>query len=72
LRFIQAGAFMSRIDLSTQELFLRLGSTPRTRSARADSLFRRLRTEEAKEIAQSMFIAPSMPAFGKARPRDAK
>lgn len=34
---------MSKIDLSTTELFMRLGATPATRSARADSLFRRLR-----------------------------
>jgi hypothetical protein len=38
---------MSRIDISTRELFLRLGATPRARSARADQLFRRLRTEDA-------------------------
>ncbi|MEQ8179878.1 MAG: hypothetical protein RIC52_18035 [Amphiplicatus sp.] len=49
---------MSRIDLSTGELFLRLGSTPRSRSARADKLFRRLRSEEEQELAQSLAKAP--------------
>lgn len=56
---------MSRIDLSTQELFLRLGSTPRTRSVRADSLFRRLRAEEAQSVARTIFTAPAMPELGK-------
>jgi hypothetical protein len=50
---------MSRIDLSTHELFLRLGSTPRTRSARADKLFRRLRSEEQQELAESLKKAPA-------------
>lgn len=50
---------MSRIDLSTYELFLRLGATPRTRSARADKLFRRLRSEEEQEIIDSMTKAPA-------------
>lgn len=50
---------MSRIDITTHDLFLRLGSTPRTRSARADKLFRRLRSEEEQEIAQSLLKAPA-------------
>lgn len=49
---------MSRIDLSTGELFLRLGPTPRSRSARADTLFRRLRSDEEQELAQSLLKAP--------------
>lgn len=50
---------MSRIDLSTYDLFLRLGSTPRTRSARADKLFRRLRSEEEQEIIESITKSPA-------------
>jgi hypothetical protein len=50
---------MSRIDITTHDLFLRLGSTPRTRSARADKLFRRLRSEEEQEIAHSLLKAPA-------------
>lgn len=45
---------MSRIDVSTRELFLRLGATPRSRSARADRLFRRLRTEETEAIVDQL------------------
>jgi hypothetical protein len=45
---------MSRIDLSTRELFLRLGATPLSRSARADRLFRRLRTEEAEALVDQL------------------
>jgi len=50
---------MSRMDLSTYDLFLRLGTTPRTRSARADQLFRRLRSEEEQEIIDSITKAPT-------------
>lgn len=50
---------MSRIDLSTHDLFLRLGSTPRSRSARADKLFRRLRSEEEQDIIDKLMKAPS-------------
>lgn len=49
---------MSRIELTTGELFLRLGPTPRSRSVRADRLFRRLRCEEEEALAQSMLAAP--------------
>ena len=45
---------MSRIDISTRELFLRLASTPQARSARADKLFRRLRSEEAEAIVDAL------------------
>jgi hypothetical protein len=38
---------MNRIKPTTGELFLRLGATPRIRSARADRLFRKLRAEDA-------------------------
>lgn len=50
---------MSRIDLSTQELFLRLGSTPRTRSTRADKLFRQLRSEEQQALDEALLKAPA-------------
>ncbi|GAB4516382.1 MAG: hypothetical protein Kow00133_00090 [Amphiplicatus sp.] len=49
---------MSRIELTTGELFLRLGPTPRSRSVRADRLFRRLRSEDEEALAQSMLTAP--------------
>lgn len=50
---------MSRVDTSIQELFLRLGGTPATRSARADSLFRRLRDDEAADISASLLSSPT-------------
>jgi hypothetical protein len=50
---------MSRIDRSTHELFLRLGSTPRTRSTRADKLFRQLRADEQKELTEALQKAPA-------------
>lgn len=49
---------MSRIDLSTHDLFLRLGSTPTRRSARADELFRRLRNEEQQELVEALRKPP--------------
>ncbi|MEM8936888.1 MAG: hypothetical protein AAGC77_10820 [Pseudomonadota bacterium] len=45
---------MSRLDVTTQDLFLRLGSTSRSRSARADEVFRRLRSDEAAGIAEAL------------------
>jgi hypothetical protein len=63
---------MSRIDISTRELFLRLGSTPQSRSARADKLFRRLRSEEAEAIVDALIkpsarveVAPAGPTLRK-------
>ena len=60
---------MSRIDVSTREIFLRLGTTPRSRSARADKLFRRLRAEESEKIvdqilkpAAKLALPPRTPA----------
>ncbi|MEM9706380.1 MAG: hypothetical protein AAF850_09935 [Pseudomonadota bacterium] len=38
---------MAKHQQSTQELYLRLGSTPRTRSVRADRLFRKLRGDQS-------------------------
>ncbi len=49
---------MSRMNISTEDLFLRLGSTPRLRSSRADSLFRRLRSGEQTELMKSILRAP--------------
>lgn len=64
---------MSRIDLSTHELFLRLGATPRSRSARADKLFRRLRSEEQQEIVEAMTKAPKrLPVRKSAKPEAAE
>lgn len=50
---------MSRIDLSTRDLFLRLGTTPRIRSARADKLFRKLRSEETEAIVEALMKPPA-------------
>ncbi len=49
---------MSRMDVTTQELFLRLGTTSLSRSARADALFRRLRSTEQDQLAGDLMRAP--------------
>lgn len=49
---------MSRLDLTTHQLFLKLGQTPRTRSTRADALFRRLRKTEQEKLSQALVAAP--------------
>jgi hypothetical protein len=50
---------MSRATpVSVEDLFKRLGETPMTRSARADSLFRRLRETEEDEFLGSFIRAP--------------
>ena len=49
---------MSRVDLSTHDLFLRLGATPLSRRARADKLFRQLRAEEEESIVGALTKAP--------------
>jgi len=41
---------MSKTNLSAQDLFLKLGTTPRTRSVRADQLFRKLRDGEPVDM----------------------
>ena len=41
---------MKKPTLSAQELFLKLGSTPRTRSVRAEQLFRKLRDGEPIDV----------------------
>ena len=38
------------MNLSTQDLFLRLGATPRTRTVKADQLFRKLRADESIDL----------------------
>ena len=49
---------MSKLDITTQDLFLRLGATSLTRSAKADALFRRLRFDEQSQIQKSLTRAP--------------
>ncbi len=49
---------MSKLDITTQDLFLRLGATSLTRSAKADALFRRLRFDEQSQIQKSLSRAP--------------
>jgi len=49
---------MSKLDVTTQDLFLRLGATSLTRSAKADALFRRLRFDEQAQIQNSLMRAP--------------
>jgi hypothetical protein len=49
---------MSRMDVTTQELFLRLGTTSLSRSTRADALFRRLRSTEQEQLAGDLMRAP--------------
>ena len=46
------------MDVTTQELFLRLGTTSQSRSARADALFRRLRSAEQDHLASELLRAP--------------
>ena len=47
---------MSQMSVSTQELFMRLGATPRTRSARADRLFRKLRDSEDMDASSNQSL----------------
>lgn len=47
------------MDVSTQELFLRLGTTSQSRSVRADALFRRLRAQEEEQLADQLKRAPA-------------
>jgi predicted secreted protein len=56
----QAGAAMSKIELTTQDIFQRLASTAHSRSARADVLFRRLRFTKQDQIAEALMRAPRM------------
>ncbi len=46
------------MEVTTQDLFLRLGRTSRTRSAKADALFRRLRFDREEQVTQTLSRAP--------------
>ncbi len=61
---------MSRIDVTTQELFLRLGDTSQSRSARADALFRRLRSAEQDQLSGDLLRAPRRIAVNGAAPSE--
>lgn len=49
---------MSKLDITTQDLLLRLGSTSHLRSARAEALFRRLRRDDEPNIGKTLSKAP--------------
>ncbi len=49
---------MSKIDVTTQDLLRRLGPTSRSRSSKADAVFRRLRMEQSDQIADALARAP--------------
>ncbi len=51
---------MSKIELTTQDIFQRLATTSHSRSARADVLFRRLRFTKQDQIADALMRAPRM------------
>lgn len=55
---MRLGARMSRMDVTTQDLFLRLGTTSLSRSTRADALFRRLRAAEQEQLVGDLTRAP--------------
>jgi len=55
-----AGAAMSKIQITTQDIFQRLATTSHSRSARADVLFRRLRFTKQDQIAEALMRAPRM------------
>jgi hypothetical protein len=61
---------MSRIDTTTQELFLQLGTTSQSRSTRADALFRRLRSAEEEQLASELLRAPKRLSVGNAIPQE--
>lgn len=68
---------MSKIDVTTRDLFMRLGATSQSRSARADAVFRRLRVEKQDLIADALMRAPrrldaSMLGAGKGGKRGVK
>ncbi len=61
---------MSRMDVTTQELFLRLGTTSQSRSARADALFRRLRHAEQDQLSAELARAPKRFDVAGAKPAE--
>ena len=54
---------MSRLEVTTQELFLQLDKNSRSRSAKADAVFRRLRLEREDQIADALMRAPRALSF---------
>ena len=59
------------MDVTTQELFLRLGTTSQSRSVRADALFRRLRHAEQDQLTAELARAPKKINVTNAKPADA-
>ena len=49
---------MSQLEITTQDLLLRLGATSLSRSTKADALFRRLRLEKEDQMAEAFMRAP--------------
>ena len=45
---------MSKVEFSVEEIFLRLGTSPATRAAKANQVFRRLREQDEKILADSL------------------
>ena len=59
---------MSKIDISVGDLFMKLGATPASRSAKASSLFRRLRAEDEREIQKALMRGAARIDLGAATP----
>lgn len=51
---------MSKMDTTTQDLFLRLGATAQSRRARAEAMFRRLRFNKDDQIAEALERTPRL------------
>lgn len=51
---------MSKMDTTTQDLFLRLGNTAQSRRARAEAMFRRLRFNKDDQIADALARTPRL------------
>lgn len=49
---------MSKLDITTQDILRRLGPTSRSRSTKADALFRRLRMEQVDQLTDVLRGAP--------------
>ena len=59
---------MSQLEITTQDLLLRLGATSLSRSTKADALFRRLRLEKEDQMAEAFMRAPKTPDQAKHAP----
>ena len=59
---------MSQLEITTQDLLLRLGATSLSRSTKADALFRRLRLEKEDQMAEAFMRAPKTPDQAKRAP----